>query len=182
MGENSSPLFFVDGIAKLPEDYCHVSSVRYKGIIDKKSKKDYTDTIDTCGNEFDKKDDSDKYIIKYRNVDILFDHEISNRFANSNRTPSLKYPVCTFVGDNVYVYPKEIKSLIFTYLRYPKTPYLAYSLDTNDQIVYDKDKSIQFEYNDFNFIDIVNLILSYIGINLTNKDISQYAEAQKIKL
>jgi hypothetical protein len=119
-GNSGNPALQVDtyGVAAIPSDYLHVSSIRYD---------EYTNT--SCN------DTTASYSIKTRVVETIPDAELGGRLSNSNRYPSKKYPVCTQYPNYFQFYPNDLQYVIFTYIRMPSTPYYDYDI-VNDAPVY----------------------------------------------
>lgn len=159
-----------NGIAPLPDDYVHVSSVRYIQHTNKT----------TCGNNQ-----------KIRSVEIVTDDQLNDRLSNSLKNPTLMYPIAVLYKDYIQFFPKQLGQVDFTYLRLPKTPYYDYYQDANDNIVYlapgetspippnPLSLSVEFEYPEAYHMDLCRMILGYIGINLREGSLLQYAEAKK---
>lgn len=162
-----------NGIAVLPTDYVHVSSIRYIQNVNNTS----------CGHK--------EYI---RTVEVITDDQLSDRLSNNVKKPSYRYPVAVFYNSYVQFYPKDLHAVDFTYLRLPLTPYYDFYMDTNDNVVYlppnttspitgnppsHASQSVELEWGEECHIDIARLLLSYIGINLREVPLLQYAEMKK---
>ena len=79
-------------------------------------------------------------------------------------------------------YPADLKRVELTYLRLPKTPYYAYTIDEEtDEYIFTETGTQHFEFPADRLTDIVRMILSYVNINLKEFQVVQYAEAVKEK-
>ena len=108
------------------------------------------------------------------------DEMLSYYLENPNRRPTLKYPVAVFYNNFIQFYPTNIRSVVWTYLRYPTVPVWGYTMSAGEA-VYDATASVQVELPDSCHMDLVRLILSYRGINLREEQLIQYAEMAKAK-
>ena len=74
------------------------------------------------------------------------------------------------------------KIVEFTYLRMPRTPVYGTIIDEDTDLeVYDPNTSVNFEYPEDCFNEIVTLCLGYTGVNLRSADIVQYSQMLKEK-
>lgn len=161
MGDISNLAMIVDinGIAPIPSDYFHVSSVRY-----------FNTASGVCNPDESQTD-----------VEILMDAEWADRIGNSITKPSLGDPVCMFQASEIWFRPKAVNYIQFTYLRLPITPVYAYTVNADDSYSYDAANSTEMEWDDIDKIEIAKIILADAGINLNKGDITQYAELLKAK-
>jgi hypothetical protein len=159
-GETTAPATLDShGQMLIPTDYWMVSSIRYRLVKNTES----------CG-----------VLIKWRDVDVLKDADFNNRVVSTLKAPDMDYPVCCFYADYIQYYPKTLQFVTFTYLRKPATPVYGFTI-ANDTPVYDATTSVQFEFPEFDHLDICRLILSYMGINIREQALIQYAELIKNK-
>lgn len=160
MGVDTSPLVINQwGRATIPTDYFHLSSARHNRI-----------TTNEC---------EDVAIIP-TDIELLSDAQIGDRLGNSITMPTMEDPCMTVYNTYFQFYPKEIRKVELTYLRYPRTPVYGYTIDEDtDEYVYDPTTSQDFEFPADCLIDIVRIVTSYVGINLKEPEVIQYVEQVK---
>lgn len=162
MGDlNMSLVIDSDGHASIPSDYLHVASIGYK--------------------KFTTNPDCVTYKENMRPVEILTEGQWNHRLQSSVNPPSTEYPVARFMTDYIEFRPKDIQLVDFVYLRKPVDPVLVYTIDSNDDIVYDQSGSTQLEWNEYECIQIAHIIAAKVGINLSNQQLQQSAELFKAK-
>lgn len=148
------------GKASYPSDYLHTSSIRYNWKVKDKS----------CG----------EYITKPQEVDQLNDAELGNRLASSIVYPSKRYPAMSYGSDYMQFYPIDLGYVDFTYLREPAKPEWVFTV-VNGRPVYDSANSVNIEAPKEIFTKIAMRILSYLGVNIREPQLIQYAEMQEQK-
>jgi hypothetical protein len=142
-----------DGMATIPSDYIHYSSIRVRYI-------------------------SARSGIMWGMAEVVQDE--SDRLSNPNRTPTKKRPIAIFYADHIQFYPIDKTYVDFTYIRMPETPYYATTIDiTTDTENYDSANSTDLEWPEDMHMDFVRGVLSYMGMNLRSADVYQYAEMKK---
>lgn len=174
------------GLATIPTDYMHGSSMYYKKVVGSSGlNPSITEKI----------------------IEELTDSEFSERVGSVLRTTT-KYPVCTYRNGYIEFRPKDINYVEFTYLRKPTTPYYDYYISTSGEEIYleagevhtwatgEVDSSgvthtigdpnytsqtFELEFPENTHIAITRLILSKVGINLSDADIYVYSEQQQNK-
>lgn len=153
LGGRDYPLLSIDnqGIAVIPSDYYIVGAISYQDVIED--------------------------VPHLRQVEILKDNQQGRR-GSKLIPPSHKYPICYFYDDYIKFFPEDLRFCEFTYIRTPRTPVYAYTIDANDNVVYDSANSVQLEYYESNHIDIIRLLLKYIGVNLKNPQLEQFINQQ----
>lgn len=77
---------------------------------------------------------------------------------------------------NVQLYPATPQAGTVYYLSRPAAPFFSYTVVSGRVIVYDPNTSTQLEWADNDVVAILVKALSYMGINLSEQDIMQYAE------
>ncbi len=120
-------------------------------------------------------------VVVPRQVDISIDNEISSFLGSSiyaKRIKAKKYVIAAFYKDHIQIYPKNIGVVDFTYLRQPVSPYWAFTLE-NGRPVYDAANSVDLEAPDEVVNEIIMMCASYLGINLREPQLIQYAEQMK---
>ncbi len=159
------------GEAIIPDDYFHVSSIRYKRLKN----------IDCATEE------------RFSEVEILTEQQFTSRLTKEITAPTYKNPVCTFYNGFIQFAPKDLQYVDFIYLRRPVTPYLDYYIDpVTDAYVFVDENVIntgtgvmsltkELDWAEDVHQDIINNILSRIGINIRENQLLQYAEMLKAK-
>lgn len=145
-----------DNSSQIAPEYMHLSSVRSRlikvvdGVVD----------------------------IKEKFVDILRDNEISHVLNSQIVTPSLKYPVGAFYKDFIQFYPKDIKSVVLTYLRKPTAPVWGSTI-VNNRATYNPATSVDLEAPDQAVNDIAIRVLRFLGIHVRDQELQSYAQVMK---
>lgn len=154
------------GYFTIPDDYVYKDSVSYKWSV----------TVD-----------GDPEVLP-RPVEFLTEDELADRRGNWTKRPTLKYPVAVIrvqlTGGSpykrIYLYPITIAAVDFHYFRLPIEPVFDYTIVANE-IIYAPGTSTEFEWGIEKHMDLVRIMMSYLGMNLTKQDLLQYAEMQKAK-
>lgn len=129
------------GIATLPSDYEHVSSIGFDYVVG--------------GENFRKV------------ITILKNNEFDARAESTISIPSKKRPVCTFVGNEVHFLPRDLGMVKFDYLRLPLKPFYATTEDpVTEVLVYDPANSVELEWPETVQTDIVAMLIKYAAENL----------------
>lgn len=114
-------------------------------------------------------------------VDIVRDNELPKFSGSHIYRKSLKrrkYVMATIGEDEIRIYPNDIQRVNFSYLRKPVDPVWVFTLQ-NGRPVYDQANSVDLEAPDESVNEIVMMALSYLGINLREPELVQYAEMMK---
>lgn len=143
------------GMFAYPSDYFGFDAMRY----------DYQRNIDGAASVVPKV------------VDILTEDQYSDRAENYTKRPTTKNPICVVRSNGIYVYPALITLVDFAYIRYPIAPVFDYVV--NAGYITDGGGSVQYEWPEHLHMDLTRMILSYIGINLREQQLEQYAEQHK---
>lgn len=120
--------------------------------------------------------------VEIRYIKPVTDSEKKFRQSNSIIFPSFEYPILAFEADGLNVLPKEIQKFRLTYYRLPVQPKFGYTIDpvTND-VIYDPNTSVQLEYKPILHNDYAVLLMKYIGLNIRDADIVNFAEKRQIQ-
>lgn len=163
MGGRTKPLLVVDqyGFANLPSDYIHYSALRW----------------DRTANSADSEVANE---VEHTPIDVMKDGDFDGRLFSKIKTPWSKYPFCRVNNNHIEFRPLNIRFAVFSYIRMPRTPYLAVTVDGNNDYVYDAENSVELEWPVDAHIDIANLIFQTMSENLSNP--MMYASAQKRKV
>jgi len=142
-------------------DYIHISSLRVN----------YNST-NNCGETTTKK----------KGVKVVDDAELSTYLDSSLLKPTDRYPIAAIYNGYLQLYPETINKLEITYLSRPQRPsdgeFWKYSI-SNDLPIYNPSASTNLAWSDELFNEIAIRVLSFIGINLRETVLSQYAEVKK---
>jgi len=157
--EGGQMVIDVNGIAQIPSDYLHYSSIWFNYLKNNKE----------CGNPPSK---------KVYSVEVLFDAQVGDRITHPVKGPTLKYPFCCFYNSYIEFWPKELGAVEFTYIRVPRTPVYAYTV-VNDEPVYNAAGSVQLEWPVDCHADIANLIVNLASENLRDQFMNQVSEQRK---
>ncbi len=147
-----------DGKAEYPSDYLHVSSMRYK----------HKKQLVSCK----------KVITREVDVENYKDAEIGKVGASQINPPTHRYPYYAFYDTYMEFAPKDLGSVVMTYLREPKTPKWAYTT-VNGRPVYDEANSVDIEAPNEAMNEIAMRTLSFLGIHIREPQLVQYAETLK---
>ena len=112
-------------------------------------------------------------------VDVVRDAEISGRLSSTFMAPSKQHPIASIRSGVIQIYPKETPFVRMTYLRNPKTPLWAFTVNSNGTLIYNDATSVQLESPDDTHNDVCMSILRYLGISIREQSLSQYAQAMK---
>lgn len=114
-----------------------------------------------------------------RPVPIMNDDEKVWRDNNQIYPPSLVDPYGVIKQHwNVQLYPTVPQAGMLTYLSRPPAPVFGYSVVSGRVIVYNPTTSTQLQWADKDQTAILVLALSYLGINLREEIVIQYAETK----
>lgn len=147
------------GLATLPSNYVRESSIVY----------DYAQTND-CETEEG-----------WVQVEVVTDAVWADRLSSSIKYADKEYPICRFIGDRIEFRPKTLKTVNMTYLRMPEAAVLGYTIDNNNDIVYNPSTSTQFEWPEDTHTDLANSLYSWLGENLNSPLMIQQAERRKLQ-
>lgn len=118
--------------------------------------------------------------ITERPIEIVKDNEWGKRTSSTIVAPNMKRPIAKFLSGKLSVRPKALTSVNLTYLRYPKVPVWNYTI-VNGRPVYDSASSVDMEAPKEAFNNIAMLCLGFMGINLREQDLVQYANLNENK-
>lgn len=145
-----------DGYANYPDDYIHLGELYYH------------EGVNVNGSSVTKK----------RPVDVVRDGWRSSRLDDSINPPSLQYPIASLYNDYILVEPTSIGHVFMTYLSYPDTPELAYTV-TNDVLTLDSDNSTDIDLPKHLLNELAYNILDDLGLNMSSQELKQAAELYK---
>lgn len=168
-----NPVFKFDknGVAQLPSDYVHHSSLNHNMAL-----------VAKC-----------KTSMRMRPIEIMKDNQWGSRVGSVLKKPTFKNPIAKIQDNYIQVAPVGITMAHFTYLRLPNTPFYDYNIIDDTEVylppggVHDgsvlpastPSRSVELEWPEDNHVDIANIILSAIGVNLREGVVYQDAEKHK---
>ena len=142
-----------NGQVLFPTDYGHVTSVRHYFVFN-----------NGRGREVPVKElDNDQYA-DYIQSEIVM--------------PTLRYPIWTSYNLYMQFEPKNLGQMSMDYFKLPTSPVWAYTV-VNGRPVYDPANSVDWELGAPSQNQLIFMMCSYLGINLREGQLVQYAELQK---
>ena len=145
-----------DGRLIYPSDYLHTSSMRHYFVFNNGGGKE----------------------VSVEEVDNL---EFGQRTQSEIVIPTLRHPIYTDYADYMQFEPKNIGLITMDYFRQPTSPVWGFTL-VNNRPVYNAATSTDWELPNETHSELVAIMASYLGINLRENDLIQYAELQKKEL
>jgi hypothetical protein len=114
----------------------------------------------------------------YYSVKMTNEDEIGDRLNSQINPPLETAPVGQMVAARtIQLFPSNrVYTGFITYMRRPKKPVYGYSVVGGRSIVYDPSNSVQLEWKDTDINFILLKGLASIGINLSDQEVSQFAE------
>lgn len=143
-----------NGIVTFPSDYLHLRVIQ--GIT-------YNNTLAAAD---------------LNPVRIVADDELTYALKSQVRPVSNITPIGLEDANAVQLYPKVPQAGNMLYFRRPAAPIYAYTLSGTDgrTVTYDSANSVQLQWLDVYINKIVAKTLTYVGINLNEPQLVQYAE------
>lgn len=111
-------------------------------------------------------------------VHFVNEDELPNALISQLRPVTLTKPIAIDSAEGFQLYPQSQQTGFFTYLRRPAIPVLGYTQVGRD-ITYDPNTSTQLEYYDVYLDNIVARSMKYLGINLDEQAVQQFAQLQQ---
>lgn len=154
------------GQADYPEEYVHISSLRYRYYVN----------IDCPATE------DPGLVPQFINIDILSDGRLAERLSAPDRyKPTKKHPIAQLFGDEyIQVYPTDLQRIEVNYLRMPITPVWGYT-GTGNSKTYDPTTSTDFDWPEQVEMELALIVLRNMGIAIREQEITQYAIAMEDK-
>lgn len=163
MGGPDKPLMKLDeyGVADVPTDYVAFSSCYF----DQQYQKDCDSPV----------------INKPRAIEFVPDAVYADRVASPVKYPTEKAPIAKWFGTKIQFNPIGLQFVNFTYLRKPLTPFLAVTVDSNSDYVYDPLNSVQIDFPQICLPDVANIVFGIMAGQIQSPLYIQLAEARKNK-
>ncbi len=102
---------------------------------------------------------------------------IANNLSSYYDAPTTDFPIYTQLRTKFQFYPKNLASATLYYLKKPTEMAWGYTT-VNGRPVYNAGTSVQPLWKDMDMNEIIYIALSYIGVNLKDPDVSQFAEVK----
>mgnify|MGYP003645396703 CR=1 FL=1 len=166
------------GLMNYPSDYLHFSSASSNYVDVEFDRGTTTEDCPTCNKNTTTSTVSSKFTTKTVSIRPVDDSELSNLLSSSIVQPTLGFPVLSFYQEGVQYHPVNINTVDFVYLRKPVTATWAFTV-TGNRPLYDAATSVDLEWPIQVFNEIAIRVLSFIGINLRENDLSQYSEGKR---
>lgn len=101
---------------------------------------------------------------------------VANNLTSYYDAPDSEFPIYTQLKDKYQFYPKT-QNIVYKlfYLRKPEDMVWGYTT-VSGRPVYNAGTSVQPKWEDVDMNEIIYIALSYIGINLKDGDVSQFAQ------
>lgn len=93
------------------------------------------------------------------------------RLNNYITKPTLEYGIATYIDNQLVVDPSGIDKIKLIYVRYPSTPIWNFTVNTNDQEVYNPTGSVQLEFPNMDWESIAALAVKYCSIFLREEQL-----------
>jgi hypothetical protein len=145
----------VNGILPFASNYAHRDTVTYN----------YTKTI------------AGVITTLPRPVEILREAEFASRQGNWTKKPTLQNPIGVVRSTGIHIRPLTILSVDYSYYRFPVDPSFAW-IERDGYIEYDTANSVEHEWVKDEGITLTMMILKYVGINLRENEVINYAQAK----
>lgn len=110
-----------------------------------------------------------------RPVVIKTANQVSYRRISKIAPPTKKYPIGEFYDTYIQVYPVNVQKVMLTYLREPLTAVWAYTI-VNNRPVYNAAGSTDIDVPYLNKNDLAMIYLKYQGINLSDMQLTAFAD------
>lgn len=118
----------------------------------------------------------------YAGVPILNKDERANRLNSQTDPVTTTSPVAEMIAPRYFrMYPTSGYTGTVTYFRRPLAPQFAYNTISGRVIVFDEANSVNLEWSEHMQNSVYLKALSSIGINLSDQEITQYAEAKNMQ-
>lgn len=114
-------------------------------------------------------------------IDFVSIGELGYRQNNYVTMPANEYPSATYLNGQIVVYPDTINTMYGVYYRYPVTPVFAYTINANDQVVYNALTSVDLEFPNLDWENITHVAIKYAGQFLREEFILQTEQARIVQ-
>lgn len=101
--------------------------------------------------------------------------EFPHALKSQLRPVSNSYPIAIDSSDGFSIYPQQTQIGYFTYLRRPAQPIYA-TVQSGRSIYYDATNSVNIEWEEQYWNNIIAKALKYVGVNMGEQDVFAFAE------
>lgn len=108
-------------------------------------------------------------------VQILSEEELSMRLESQVIPLDDEEPVAIMYQSSIRMYPATTKQGQLFYFRRPAVPVFGYT-SSGRTATYNSGTSTQLEWRDYDIMNIISIALTYIGINMSSADVTQFAQ------
>jgi hypothetical protein len=92
--------------------------------------------------------------------------------------PTADYPICAFYPGTIQFYPTTLANVKLTYFKTPTKAVWAYTI-VSDRFVYDDTNSVDIEWKENLHPKIRSKAMEFLGINLREGELVEYAQIKK---
>lgn len=107
------------------------------------------------------------------NVKVIDNDKLGNRLSSKVVNPTSGRPIVSFYDTYLQVYPNDVGSVIFEYLRKPADPFWNYTIQANGLELYNPIGSVDFEWNWIAQNEIICKIAEYFGVSVREEQLIQ---------
>jgi hypothetical protein len=119
-------------------------------------------------------------VVRTQPIEFVTLGERALRLSDYINYPTIEYPVATYMNSQILINPDTISRINLQYIRLPITPKWAFTVNADDQEVYDPANSVQLEFRNIEWQNIANLAIKYYSMFLRDGE-SYQAINQMIK-
>lgn len=109
-------------------------------------------------------------------VDEINDNAIADVLSSQIVNPTKRYPRLAYYDNYMQFYPRDLGSVVYTYLREPAKPIWNYIITPQGYPQYVAAGSVDWEFLDQYHNAIVMMICEYLGLNIREADLVQGAQ------
>jgi len=120
-------------------------------------------------------------VLKITTIDILTDEDFKDRLESRLLTITPKSPIGNFTNGAWQILPNTVNSVLLTYLRLPIQPVFGFTLNANDEPVYDPGTSTELDWPITCHIEFTIMVCAYFGIYLDDQGRFVKVDARKNK-
>jgi hypothetical protein len=109
-------------------------------------------------------------------IDFVTTTEWGERRQNYVTRPNYEYPIATYENGRIITEPSGIDIIKLRYYRYPVTPVWGFTMNANDQPIYNPNTSVQLEFPSNDWENITHILVGYWSTFIRDiqlKDIEQ---------
>jgi len=118
-----------------------------------------------------------KFVTKEYSIKVVPEMELGRRLVSPVNGPTKMFPIAQQLNSSFKLYPADLQYVVMDYTRYPVDAVWNYTT-TNGRPVYDPTGSVDIELPKECMNELSKIYLSYLGINMRDGELLQYAEIQ----